>query len=461
MKSPFTAETSPTSTLENNETIDSQRENQLAIETLLNENNIPYRTQDIEGNTRYPNIIILEHIEAEATEYSKLENIQLFRAVNSIDESLLNQTPYAARSYNEAGEISADEDLQDAVTTLAQEPTYSNAEQYFQLYETLHPEEGERIQEARQRLQKSILDGYSVRRTLQSEQIAHNGKKPTLGIAPYIAAANEVAGAVGYGEALLVLTVPQDKIEPFSKGSTEFAIKGQLTLENIQAIIPKSYDTDTSSKLQDEYLRIAESLQDIMPPTELNWDDIQNQNKLFDQEHTQEDLDLVYSQMTEELFKDFQDTIELAPLAENTFSNPKEHYQALQLLIYESLLPEFKKLGKRFIPDQDLTDIHQLHTLKENLIHLRKTHEIRERLEYIYSIKSFQKYFDDIIEVPHLDENSHSTAKIKDTYTSLREQAYTYLYQEFNTYNRILDPLDSISDRKLCELRNELDDMKE
>lgn len=188
----------------------------------------------VEGGGEFSEVIILEKKEIPT---EKL--IRLYRGINHIDDSVLEQIPYAMRSINGTDKPTKLESVRQEVDALAKNPTYENLIAYTdKVYSSLTPDEQRRFGEDLKRIEDEILKGYSTRTELIMSQIGHLGKWCDNGISPYISSSYTPYTAAGYGsEALMVIDVPISQIE--IHGFDEASIKGVLDKKYITAILPR------------------------------------------------------------------------------------------------------------------------------------------------------------------------------------------------------------------------------
>lgn len=168
--------------------------------------------------------------------------VRLYRGINHLDESVLNQAPYAMRTEERTGKPTILESVRQEVVTLAENPTYKNLVAYIdKVLPYLSPDEVLRLEKALARIEAGILGGYSTRKGLIMRQIEHGGGWGESGISPYVSASFDPYEAAEYGrKGLIILDVPLSKIEDFGAEATEVNIKGALDKEYITAILLRS-----------------------------------------------------------------------------------------------------------------------------------------------------------------------------------------------------------------------------
>lgn len=190
----------------------------------------------VEDGGEFSEVIILEKKEIPTEKLTRL-----YRGINHMDGSVLEQTPYAMRTENGTGKPTTLESVRQEVDALAKNPTYENLIAYTdKVRSNLTPEEVGRFNEDLKRIEDGILDGYSTRKELTMRQIEHGGGWGESGISPYVSSSFDPYEAAGYGrEGLIVMDVPFSQIQDFRADATETNIKGALDKKYITAILTR------------------------------------------------------------------------------------------------------------------------------------------------------------------------------------------------------------------------------
>lgn len=223
------------------------------------------RVVKIENGGEFSEAIIFDKKEASPEKMARL-----YRGINHLDGSVLEQIPYAMRSENGTGKPTTLESVRQEVDTLAKNPTYENLLAYTdKVRQHLSPDEARRFDEDFARIEDGILDGNSTRKELIYKQIEHGGGWGESGISPYISTSFDPYEAAGYGnEGLIIMDVPLSQIEDFRADATEANIKGALDKKYITAILPrKRGGTKEKEQLNQE---IYQALQKVYESTPAN-----------------------------------------------------------------------------------------------------------------------------------------------------------------------------------------------
>ena len=194
------------------------------------------RVVKIENGGEFSEAIIFDKKEASPEKMARL-----YRGINHLDASVLEQIPYAMRTENGTGKPTTLENVRQEVDTLAKNPTYENLLAYtYKVRQHLSSDEARRFDEDFARIEDGILDGNSTRKELIFKQIEHGGGWGESGISPYISTSFDPYEAAGYGnEGLIIMDVPLSQIEDFRADATEANIKGALDKKYITAILPR------------------------------------------------------------------------------------------------------------------------------------------------------------------------------------------------------------------------------
>lgn len=221
------------------------------------------RIVKIENGGEFSEAIIFDKKEA-----SPEKMVRLYRGVNHLDASVLEQIPYAMRTESGTGKPTALESVRQEVDTLAKNPTYENLLAYTdKVRQYLSPKEVRRLDEDLARIEDGILRGYSTRTELVMKQIEHSGGWGESGISPYISTSFDPHEAASYGnKGLIIMDVPLSQIEGFGIGATEAKIKGTLDKKYITAILPRERDwTKEKEELNKEIYRALQKVYEAVP----------------------------------------------------------------------------------------------------------------------------------------------------------------------------------------------------
>jgi len=181
--------------------------------------------------------------------------IRVYRGVSRLDETVLNQVPYAMKidSDKKYGEsVLNNQDVKQSVDDLAENPTYTNFLDYINIIEPfLEKNQKQWYHDSLSRIEKDILQGDSLLSNLRIDHYSFAAGAGMSGYSPYISMAltpdmaNEFAFDRGHQSGILVMEVPSSKLEIlFGPDNNEVEYKGCLDQKYIKAIIVK----DTTSK---------------------------------------------------------------------------------------------------------------------------------------------------------------------------------------------------------------------
>lgn len=226
---------------------------------------IEFKTIKIENGGEFFEAIILQKQEIPVEKM-----VRIYRGINHLDGSVLEQIPYAMRTEHGTGKPMVLEQVRQEVDALAKNPTYENLLAYVdKVRQNLSPDEARRMDDDLIRIENGILEGHSTRNELIFKQIEHGGGWGDSGITPYISASFDPYEAAGYGnEGLMVIDVPLSEIEDFGTDSSEVNVKGALDKKYITAILPRKRGEakDDQEKINQQ---IYQALQKVYESTEV------------------------------------------------------------------------------------------------------------------------------------------------------------------------------------------------
>ncbi len=246
--------------------------------------------------------------------------VRIYRVINHLDVSVLNQIPYAMRNENTSGVPTTIEKIKQEVDNLARNPTYDNLLTYVDHVQPyLNPDEIRRMNDELADLEKMVLQGFSVRKELVMRQIHHlGGYHADHGMTPYISASLNPKESANYGhKGLMVIDIPLSEIEFLGIHATEIAIKGALDPKYISAIIPRQKVLENERIQVEAGLDIA--LQEVSASIQSNLysnDGLRLEQdakiateKITDKEQWKKDVDILRKGRTEKLKKRFPEVI--------------------------------------------------------------------------------------------------------------------------------------------------------
>jgi hypothetical protein len=165
-------------------------------------------------------------------------------------------------------------------------------------------------------IEDGLERGRTVRYELLFSQVLHGARFGESGMQPYISATYDIDEANAYGEGILVIDLPESKIDNFGeKVKGETCIKGSLSKKYITSILIKDYKNyvnaigpqkETSAR---KALRKLSGLIEVPLYTNEEIEKIQEEkyaaNKKWDEEQLPKDLEAFYEYSVKRLIKLF------------------------------------------------------------------------------------------------------------------------------------------------------------
>ncbi len=281
----------------------------------------------------------------------KEPTIRIYRGLNQIDKNLLEQVPFAMRTFKEKNgerQLEIMNDLKTEVDDLAQNPTYENLLNYVEKAKPrLEPQEIKSLEEKVRNVEECVLEGESVRNKINRMQILEGTAKATSGMTPFISFVPKAEYATGFGKAVMVVEVPLSMISDMNVEGHELNLKGALDPKYIKAFVPY----EQNPKTEDFYQELATAMkildQKIGVPKVSEQEAVALRKQKLAQEDEADkkqlpiDLKLVRLKRTERLKEEFpQIVIDIDKLqAENddVYSKAKEE-------IFDALLVQLKSV---------------------------------------------------------------------------------------------------------------------
>lgn len=322
--------------------------------------------------------------------------VRLYRGVNHLDTSVLEQIPYAMRTESETGKPAALEQVRQEVDALAQNPTYENLMAYAdKVRPNLKPDEARRFDADLARIEDGILGGYSTRKELVAKQIEHGGGYyGDSGISPYISSSFDPYEAAGYGnEGLIIMDVPLSQIEDFRADATEANIKGALDKKYITAILPRGRGGKREKEqLNQEIYRALQKVYEAAPAPLYAEEELraEREQKLsreaqLDAEQWKKDVEMVRQKRVANLARRFR---EVKLETQNATEQGVDIYTKAKRDIFDFYKARLEKIGRngRNIEDyeyqeQDYSERKKFDREKADDIMLLKLKVLVERLE--------------------------------------------------------------------------------
>jgi hypothetical protein len=351
----------------------------------------------IEGGEEFSEMIILEK-----TEIPKEKLIRLYRGVNHLNSSVLNQIPYAMRSEGDTGKPMIIEDVRQEVATLANDPTYENLLSYVnKVRPSLSAEEVRRMDDVLMGIEEGILSGQSTRKELLFKQIEHNGGYATSGITPYISTTTDPYEAVGFGnEGMMVLDVPLSEIEDYKIDSTEVRFKGALDAKYITAILPRKLNgQQDNDKTRQEVQQATQEVDRLVDVPLYDNDELQSvreeeiaRKAELDEQQWRKDVEMVRQKRVTRLFEEFPEVeINLQSAQQEAIKHNIDVYTQVKRNIFDYYKNRLEKIGRNAsnIEEYDFSEseygrrkkFDRLKSSDVMLLELKKLVKYKERVE--------------------------------------------------------------------------------
>lgn len=299
--------------------------------------------------------------------------VRLYRGLNLRDKkdsssSVMNQIPYALRSVDTHGNMTEMKDADQEVKNLAENPTYENLIAYANKARPLlkDPYDIEQLDRHVKMIEDSLLDGYSVRQSQIQNQFAYAGGSPFHAPTPYISAAPNVEGAIGYGyEALMVIDIPLSEIDEYrtltDRPFAETMIKGKLDQKYISAILSRAnsqnYDKDSSEEIAKDAVSKVDSA--IKVP-HLEGEEFKNE---FDEQvlerasqdeiQKEKDIELIVEKRLNDLARSHRE-FDMESSSKDLTNNPVEKYRVMKEKIFDHYLDKLSKLEEYSLTKEDI-----------------------------------------------------------------------------------------------------------
>jgi hypothetical protein len=251
-----------------NNTQEEEKQNSKIVSELLEKNGLDFEEITFKEHTSYTKAFILkrENNENEGT-------VRLYRGVNKLDDTLINQTPYIDR-FEKYKDLNTETrtNIDKSLNKMCDDTTYNNLIRHIELiYPYLTVEEKREVDIDLKFIEEGIMNGLSTRHSLHQKQVAHPIGSSTFGLSPYLSTTYE-KDKVYADQAIIVLDVPISQIEDWNPNDplndSETNYKGKLNPKNISAILVQAnYDPFTYQKRpKEEAVEIIEKVEKLLPP---------------------------------------------------------------------------------------------------------------------------------------------------------------------------------------------------
>lgn len=325
------------------------------LQEVFRQANIETKKVTIEGDTEFPEAILFEKQEVP---HEKL--VRIFRGINHLDGSLLEQVPYAMRKESETGKPIKLEEVRSEVETLAKDPTYENLLVYLEkVRQYLSPQEVARMDDEVTGVEEDILKGMSTRRSLLYKQILHaGGLYAESGVTPYISASYDPYEAVGYGGAgLMVLDVPLSEIEEFRPDGKEIGIKGSLNKKYVTAVIPRQIKRQGGGSIDETNKQLYQTLLKVYEATDaplLNAEELRSMREIksveiavLDKNQWEKDVGVVRQRRVKKLAREFPEVEpNMQVIQEQTNEEDVDIYTGVKRYVFDQYKNRLGKFGR-------------------------------------------------------------------------------------------------------------------
>lgn len=371
-------------------------ESSRGLQEVFRQANIETKKLSIEGDTEFPEAIILEK-----QEVPREKLVRIFRGINHLDSSLLEQVPYAMRKESGTGKPVNLEEVRGEVETLAKNPTYENLLAYSEKVRPyLSSEEVARLDDDVTSVEEEILEGTSTRKSLLYKQIGHNGGWGDSGATPYISASFDPYEAVGYGnEGLMVLDVPLSEVEDFSPDGKEVGIKGALDKKYITAVIPRKINRQGGGSKDETNKQLYQTLLKVYETTDaplLNAEELRSMREtksvevaVLDKNQWEKDVAVVRQKRIKKLVAKFPEVgPNMQAVQEKSIEEGVDVYTGVKRYVFDQYKSRLGKIGRngRDVTEYDFSTSQYGERKKfdrENVtdVMLLKLRELVDRLE--------------------------------------------------------------------------------
>ncbi len=245
------------------------------------------RVVSVEDGGQFPEIIIFNK-----NERSPEKMVRIYRGINHMDASVLEQIPYAMRTESGTKTPKILEGVKLEIDNLANNPTYENLLAYYnKVRPSLLPHEADHLDVDLKKIEDRVLSGFSVRSEIKDRQTEHNGGWAEHGISPYISASLDMYVASGYGTGgLIVMDIPISQIAFLRTHSDEVGIKGVLDKRYVTAVLPRKFDPENKIKKSNiDLYKAMERLNEVAPVASVYGNELKKERDRLRSEETEID----------------------------------------------------------------------------------------------------------------------------------------------------------------------------
>lgn len=324
-----------------------------SLEERLTEEELDFKTLKVGGNEEFSKALAIEK-----EDYDE-KKVRLYRGVNSLDKSVLDQVPYGMRAIDKNKEIKTIESAGEKIEDYLKNPTYENFINYVkEVTPYLNNRETKKMEMEIKSIEECILNGSSIKKELLFRQNLFNGGSYDIGPSPYLSASRNPYEAAGYGSrgGIIVLDIPEENIDSFNSDSDEIYIEGKLKKEYIAAIISRGNTKgEITDKAKEDLESTLEELEPLTNSSIYNTDELSDiinrsveKRKEEEEKRWKKDVEMVRRKRAERLTEKFPEVdLKLSTLTERAENKGVDFYTCLMRGVFDYYETELKSIGRR------------------------------------------------------------------------------------------------------------------
>ncbi|MDD4938457.1 MAG: hypothetical protein PHX34_05650 [Candidatus Shapirobacteria bacterium] len=361
---------------------------------ILEKENIPTKVMPT-GTEGFSEAIILNSKQENSDE----KTVRVYRGVTKLDESILNQVPYAMRidSDQKLGEnIINNDEVKESVDRLGENPTYENFSNYINTVSPfLNKEQKNWYQTRLNTIEDNILEGdFSFLSDLRIDHYSFASHVGMGAYSPYISMALTPETATMFTShgsdlgGILIMDVPLSKIEALfnpnsdiNPDSKEVEYKGCLDKKYIKAIVLKD---DNSEKVTDIRAAVREATDivegeiksSVYSPEQTSYLINQKWQESLENDKKRKVIDIqaVGKKRVGQLFPKFSD-VKIDP---SVLEAETDIYKKYTIAVYDYYADQLKQLGYGYLNEEEFDRSN----ITEKMLTMLKirTQRVKERL---------------------------------------------------------------------------------
>lgn len=296
--------------------------------------------------------------------------VRVYRGINQLNETVLDQVPYALRSREKEDAEAPLTILNHAraeVDALTEHPTYENLLRYVDaVWPDLTDKEIERFAKKLEKIEDGVLSGIPLRIELvHATYEFHGGVYADTGIAPYISASTDPNEAGAYGRGgVMVIDLPVSKIDAVAvRTKGEIVIKGAIPPEYITALLPRTRGfVPQESKAEKDIARICEVIDArVQSPVlvgqkmEEVFQEICQRERAEDAAQHARDVAMIQERRAKKISEEFRDIrVSKEEVADVQLQENTDVYTATRRVMYDKLVARFEAAkGRREMLEEE------------------------------------------------------------------------------------------------------------